>query len=144
MALFINDLKSYYLLTIISSSVGPYPTHWCCWEPPVWGPSLWNASLVCQSWSVRANGVISACLGCPRWKLACWHIFLWCLTEEACDYEATVSCHWLWGQKWASPSTEGLAGLVKVKGVHIYSSHLPKCATYDLISVSGISLVCQT
>lgn len=62
-----------------------------CWATNM-RPQAWNPSPVCQSGSVRVKGVISACLRCPRWKQACWHIFLVCLSKEACDYEATMSC----------------------------------------------------
>lgn len=90
--------------------------------------------------SVRAGPCVQGelflpALGALGGKLACCHIFLLCLSEKACDYEAAMSCQWLWEQKRVSPSTEGLAGVVKVKGNHIYTSHLSKLAVGHLISV---------
>lgn len=73
----------YYSLTIISSflrTAGAVEGH----------QQSWNPNPACQSCPMRVKGVISACFRCPKWKLACWHIFLLCLSEEARDYEATT------------------------------------------------------
>lgn len=97
--------------------VSPYPTHGCCWGSPPRGPSNGIQTHV-RAGPCVLREVISACFGCPSWKLACWHIFLQCFSERL----VTMKPRWVVshsGEKErASPSREGLSGTVKVKGEH--------------------------